>query len=192
MTNQLSSLDVAAWFIAVAEQEGCPISRLALQKLVSLSQSLYGYDNHEKLYDEDVMAYPYGPVTEAVRNTYGDSKDSDIREPRTELKPLTAEQLDTLSRIWGEFAPLTPGNLVDATHDMGPWSKYYREKGPFRPIPWNELVDAWPDYELDAETRTHTASDHTPGNYCKPQENENTYDEMFSRARRNARVLTLS
>lgn len=87
MTNQLSSLDVAAWFIAVAEQEGCPISRLALQKLVSLSQSLYGYDNHEKLYDEDVMAYPYGPVTEAVRSTYGDSKDSDIRERARSSNP---------------------------------------------------------------------------------------------------------
>ncbi|OXN00384.1 Panacea domain-containing protein [Bifidobacterium vansinderenii] len=191
MKSQISSLDVAAWFITVAEQEGTPLSRMALQKMVALSQSLYGYEYNEKLYDEDVMAFPYGPVTKKVREAYGDTHKDPILISRTQLKPLSDDQLTALSKVWGEFAPLSPHDLVEATHEMGPWSKYYREHD-YQAIPWDELVESWPDYEKAAETISHSMVDHTPGDYCIPKGHDRNYDDMLSAAGRNARVLTLN
>lgn len=69
------NVDIAAMFIALGERDSAPLTRVVLTKLVSLSQSLYGYTRGHKLFNGSVPAFEYGPVAQEVRRAYKGSGD---------------------------------------------------------------------------------------------------------------------
>ena len=175
------SVDIAAVFITLGECDGAPLTRMALQKMVSLSQSLYGYTKGRKLFNDDGLAFEYGPVTQEVRRAYIDSGDRAITTPATELKHLSDDQIDALAEVYALFSPLNGPELANETHDVGPWSRYYRE-GEANVIPFDELAAAWPEYKLAAQTHAETFVDHTPGNYQMPESEVGKFDDLIEQS----------
>ena len=194
MTDIVDSRDVAAWFICLAADEGRPLTRMPLQKLVTLAQSMYGYQTLDKLFDESVYAFKYGPVTLGVRQTYGDSGRKPILEPRTKLRSLPDDKMDAVAELWSLCSDVT-NKLVNVTHQTGPWGKYHKENTNFTVIPWDEFVDAWPAYEnmiLSLKKNRHPEIDRTPGNFMLPESEFGKYDRQIMKAQQHAYAAPLS
>lgn len=194
MAGETSSLDIAAWFIWLANNEGTPLTQLPLQKLVTLAQSMYSYMTLDKLYDENIYAFKFGPVTDAVRKTYKDSGRDPIIEPRTELKELPEDKMSTLAELWGLCADVTK-DLVSITHHVGPWKRYYNKKDKFIEIPWEEFEHAWPEYRnaiLSSGKNRHPEIDKTPGNFMLPSSEFGRYDRQIMEAQQHAYATNLT
>lgn len=190
----VSSLDVAAWFIELAVEEQRPLTRLPLQKLVTLAQSMYGFQTSDKMYGEKVFAFKYGPVTKGVRKAYGDTADSRIDKPRTALKVLPDDKMDAVAELWGLCSDVT-GKLVEVTHKVGLWKDYYVKDGRYAEIPWAEFVYAWPAYEnmiLTLKKNRHPDVDRTPGNFILPESGFGKYDQQILKAQQHAYAAPLS
>ncbi|BDR52223.1 hypothetical protein KIM372_01300 [Bombiscardovia nodaiensis] len=188
MSTTTTSLDIAAWLIWLANEEGKDMSVLPLQKMVTLAQSLFGYTTHTKLYNENIYAFEYGPVTQGVLTCYGGSKEPIVR-PRTEVKALPDEQLGAIASIWDLCSPLKPSQLVDVTHDVGPWKPYRNPNNNFTVIPWNEFVAAWPEYERAAQSYNSVSNAHvdrTSSNIEIPESMLGDFDQQIFLAQQNA------
>lgn len=187
MDETPGSVDIAAMFITLGERDGAPLTRMALQKLVSLSQSLYGYTRGRKLFNDNVLAFEYGPVTQEVRHAYKSSGGRAITTPVTELKRFSDDQIDALAEVYALFSSLDGPQLANETHDVGPWSRYYR-KGEANIIPFDELAEAWPEYKLAAQTHAETFVDHTPGNYQMPESEVGKFDDLIEQSLKDRRA----
>lgn len=119
MVVNVSSFDIGAWFIWLANDEGEPLARLPLQELVTLAQSMCSYMTSDKLYDESIYAFKSGPVTDAVRTAYKNSGRDPIIEPRTELEELPEDKMTALAELWGLCADVTK-DLAAIAHRAGP------------------------------------------------------------------------
>lgn len=58
-----SALSVANAFIELSLAEGKPLTHLQIQKLVYITQGFHLAGTDAPLFKQDVMAWPYGPVT---------------------------------------------------------------------------------------------------------------------------------
>lgn len=63
---------VANQFLTFGEREGVPIDQMKLQKLLYYAHAWYLALNDTPLFDEDVEAWPWGPV---VREVYSQTRD---------------------------------------------------------------------------------------------------------------------
>lgn len=193
-SERVSSLDVAAWFIELAVEEQRPLTRLPLQKLVTLVQSMYGFQTSDKMYDEKVFAFKYGPVTKDVGKKYGDTAASRIDKPRTPLKVLPDDKMDAVAELWGLCSDVT-GKLVGVTHKVGPWKDHYVKDGKYAEIPWAEFVHAWPAYRkmiLALKENLHPEVDRTPGNFILPESEFGKYDQQILKAQQHVCAAPLS
>lgn len=193
VAEAVSSLDIAAWFIELAAEEQRPLTRLPLQKLVTLAQSMYGFQTSDRMYNEKVFAFKYGPVTKGVRETYGDTANSPIDKPRTALKVLPDDKMDAVAELWGLCSDVT-GKLVEVTHKVGPWREYYVKDSRYEEIPWAEFVHAWPAYRnmiLTLKKNRHPEVDRTPGNFMLPASEFGKYDQQIMNAQRHAYAAPL-
>lgn len=192
MNKAPNSLDVAAYIIEIAKHENAPISQLPLQKLVVLCQSAYVHRTGGDIFSDPVLAYKFGPVTRAIRWQYMDYGKRPIDSPRTELKKLTEDYIDSIVDVWSVFAPLG-SSLVRVTHDVGPWLRYRTEDDKHAPvIPNDELGEAWPDYVSAAKTMNSQYHDSTPANYRIPDSALHSYDSIISSAMSNAHELVVA
>lgn len=189
-----SSLDIAAWFIWLANDAGEPLTRLPLQKLVTLAQSMYSYMTSDKLYDESIYAFNSGPVTDAVRTTYKNSGRDPIIEPRTELRELPEDKMTALTELWGLCADVTK-DLAVIAHHAGPWKGYYNKHDKFIEIPWEEFGHAWPEYHnaiLSSGKNRQSETDKTPGNFMLPASEFGRYDRQIMEAQQHAYAANMT
>ncbi len=135
-----------------------PIDQMKIQKLVYYAHAWWLAIKNEPLFDDDIEAWPWGPV---VRNVYGEFKSCGkspitteramelvktgesgafkVREPE---KPSKAVR-DFLASVWKSHKPLTGIQLSNATHGPGePWTivKEQYESLDDKPRIPNELI----------------------------------------------------
>lgn len=144
-TNQhapSTAMAVANWFLEKcwAEPEVPPCDQLKLYKLVYYAQAWYLANLGKLLFEEDIEAWPHGPV---VRDLYIEFKDFG-KEPITKLgtrleqtndgfevkTPKHDGSLDDfLCAVWDQYKPFKGTRLSNATHAHGePWeivSRHY-------------------------------------------------------------------
>jgi uncharacterized phage-associated protein len=134
-----------------------PIDHMKLQKLVYYAHSWWLAYKNEPLFDDDIEAWPWGPV---VRNLYGEFKDCGrapiVRERATELiktgnggfkfqapPPPKAEAIAFLGSVWASHKSLTGIQLSNSTHAEGePWTIVKNQYGSLEGKPRipNELI----------------------------------------------------
>lgn len=188
-----SSADIAAWIVMLAEHESRPVTQIDLQKLVAFSASEYAARTGKRLFDDDVVAYKFGPVTKKVREQYGQYEEKPIHIPAERPRELSADQFEAISKVWSIFSPIGPSKMIQISHEDGPWGKYYREHEAI-PIPWDELGKAWDIYRLAAEsvldhTEKNCEYDQTSALYS-PAVPLGEYDDIINRALRDDNPLS--
>lgn len=123
----LKALDVAKYILSLTDTErGQVISNLALQKLLYYCQGYYlAFTNgKEPLFNEDIVAWKYGPVVVDVYNNYKD-KGCEIL-PNNELtedieKLFSKEQKDLIDSVFEFFKGYSAIGLMNKTHSEMPW-----------------------------------------------------------------------
>lgn len=121
-----SALDVAKYIICVALNNGDSITNLKLQKLLYYAQAWYLVNNdNEKLFEDKILAWPYGPVVQVVYDEYknfGRSPilidDCDLENPVDNLKESVKNYLDEFCETFFKFSAT---ELVTMTHREKPW-----------------------------------------------------------------------
>lgn len=125
--NTEHAIEVAKWFIAKAISDGVALTPLKLQKILYYAQGWSLAIRNRPLFDDDVLAWKFGPV---VRNVYDELSQfgaADLRfvgydDTTTVSDPDTIRFLNS---IWRSYGSLSPGELVNRTHLSEPWVATY-------------------------------------------------------------------
>lgn len=93
-----SSLDVAAWFIDRALNDGEYLQPQKMHRLLYLSQAYFAVANHGRVFMPTLfVAYETGPVAPDVYRSFEPGR------PYFETKPMTGQAADFLDSIWRRF-----------------------------------------------------------------------------------------
>jgi uncharacterized phage-associated protein len=123
----VAASDVAKYLLSLVDDEkGQVISNLALQKLLYYCQGYYlAYTNGQrKLFEEDIVAWKYGPVVVSVYNEY--KKHGNCALPTNELTAeiasrFTPQQKELIGSVFEFFSGYSAISLMEKTHSEFPW-----------------------------------------------------------------------
>lgn len=136
MDTKVSALAVANYFIQKSKKDNIPVTHLKLQKLTYLAHGWYLAIYNTPLYDDDVVAWQYGPVLIEIYNVFKSYRKLPIHElgysqiqgkrPQVEDESI----LSFLDEIWNIYKDLDAVTLVNITHAIGgPWDYVYYTLG---------------------------------------------------------------
>ncbi|WP_100066037.1 Panacea domain-containing protein [Miniphocaeibacter massiliensis] len=133
-------LDIAAYLINYAIDEGNPISNLKLQKLLYYIQGEFYKEKDQPAFKEDILAWDYGPVVKEAYDEYKININKDIKK-RVEEK-FDIESFDYINfnpediickedgkiirEIYNRYKDFTAFDLVEKTHNEAPWESTKR------------------------------------------------------------------
>lgn len=103
------------------------ISNLQLQKILYYAQGEYMKQNNgEELFEDDIIAWQYGPVVTDVYykfNSYS-SSNINVTQPKSDIDEIT---INIINPIIEEKSLLSAWKLVEKTHKEDPWMSSYEE-----------------------------------------------------------------
>lgn len=121
-----SALNIANKFILLAGQNGYSLTNMQLQKLVYIAFGFYAGFRHERLFDDEIQAWNYGPV---IPNLYHQLKKYGVGEVTTLLpaNPKTSQDESAVEKlveaVWNSYGKKSALFLSSLTHQDGtPWS----------------------------------------------------------------------
>ena len=119
------SIDIASYFIEKIDQ---PTTPMQILKLTYIAQGFYLALKSNRLFEEEITAWRYGPVIESLyRELKSQCTDSLIN--KNKLKPttnLSDEVKNILDVILKKYGKLNGWQLSDLTHKAGsPWHKVF-------------------------------------------------------------------
>ena len=118
-----SALDVAKWFINVADREsGDLISHLKVQKLLYYAQGWHLHFFGDPLFEEDFQAWAHGPVVPAVYQHFRSHGFNPIPEQPVTRK-IVGDAVDLLGVVNEKYGIFSAKKLERMTHDEAPWKE---------------------------------------------------------------------
>lgn len=122
-----NAIDIANYIINKCIDLGRPITNLQLQKILYYVQGEYiRKTNGNTLFNEAIVAWPYGPVIPEVYFEFNGYSSSDINTKYKEIE-LPDEIEDIIDPIIKKKSLLTAWKLVEDTHNESPWLETYVE-----------------------------------------------------------------
>lgn len=128
----LKALDVAKYLLSLVEAEkGQVISNLALQKLLYYCQGYYlaFSKGKEPLFEENIVAWKYGPVVKDVYYKYNEYGNNNIPKEvlsKSFVKKFTSEQVFVMKMVFDYFKDCSAIGLMNRTHNEEPWKSTKR------------------------------------------------------------------
>jgi uncharacterized phage-associated protein len=129
-----SALNVANFFINKSVADGKPITPLKLQKLVYIAHGWWLAFKNDKLIEEPVFAWDYGPVIPQIYHEFKifGSNPIGYLAPGYDCVKDDEEVAGFLDSIWRSYGRFKGSELSAMTHKKGtPWSNAFSpgEKG---------------------------------------------------------------
>lgn len=138
-----SAAQIANYFIRRSLEENKPISPMKLQKLVYYAYGWYWAFKNDKLFDEPILAWKYGPVIDSLYHKLKFYGNGNITEPVSTLDvtrlhinypEIVPEDWQFLGMIWTSFYPYDAIQLSSSTHAEGsPWDLTAKKYGGYMP-----------------------------------------------------------
>lgn len=121
-----NAIDIARKIVSRTDVEhGDTISNLKLQKLLYFVQGFHLASFGEPLFDEEMIAWTYGPVVPEVYDTYKKYRSRSINTAGiiddVQLKPEAAALFD---KVYLEYSRYSAVALMQMTHSAGPWLRH--------------------------------------------------------------------
>lgn len=121
-----SADNVARWFLSrnkVKEINSEPdiISNLKLQKLLYYAQGIHLALWGVPLFDDDIVAWQYGPVVESVYQQYKVNDSNGIKDFDQPAENFSEQEEATLQFVQDAFGQFSAWKLADMTHEESPW-----------------------------------------------------------------------
>lgn len=128
------ALIISKYFIKKSQAEASvsgiqEVTNLKLQKLLYYAQGWHLANFHQKLFDEPIEAWRYGPAVRTVYEKYRIYGAQPITETVLEedLSDLNEETASFLDEIWAVFRGYSGTELIYATHQEMPWKTAWKE-----------------------------------------------------------------
>lgn len=116
---------IAMYIINRCIQLGRPISNLQLQKILYYVQGEFMKNNNgESLFEDDIMAWQYGPVVPGVYYTFNNFSSSNINVYQEKVN-LSEDEMNIIDPIIDAKSKLNAWKLVEDTHSESPWRDTY-------------------------------------------------------------------
>ena len=121
-----SALNIAKVLLSLSNPEvGDVITNLKLQKLLYYCQGFHiaMFDKHP-LFEEDVLAWQYGPVVPEVYHIYKENGSTGIiPDPKDEadLDNLSKKQMKLIKEVYKVYGQYSALRLMNMTHKESPW-----------------------------------------------------------------------
>lgn len=130
MSEKYDSLIIAKFFIDIAIKQGKPISPLKLQKLVYYAVGWYAGYTGRRLLDEEVKAWPYGPIIASIYHEFTHLGNDPITAKDVRFgvidtgTPLFDQSLvDFMTGVWSAYCSFSDIQLSEMTKaDGSPWA----------------------------------------------------------------------
>ena len=115
--------DIANKIIANTDTEhGDIISNLKLKKLLYYMQGFHLAVYGEPLFEDEVVAWQYGPVVPTMYDRFKHFGSKAIEIPDDiEIKVLSDEEEDLFDAVYREYGQFSAIKLLNMTHDEIPW-----------------------------------------------------------------------
>lgn len=119
-----TAANVAKYIIYKSLQRKEPVSNLKLQKLLYFIQGSCLVINDEQAFDDDIVAWRYGPVVKSVYYTYSVYGANDIITTFEEEITLPQHLKEVVDFVLDNLLPVSAITLVNETHlDGSPWKE---------------------------------------------------------------------
>lgn len=187
--NKNSVKDIARWFFENNESVRSRNfdSNVKLQKLLFYAQAMHLSINEESLFEEEVEAWPNGPV---VREAYAYKRYNHIESDRD--YNLSDEVLQVLNVINSVFGTLTGEELIETTHNEDPWlSKKEKITKDHNPLiskdeiadyyaPLKEVYSDFKEYDFENESVESIGGNNFIYNKKDTKLSSDDYETLFS------------
>jgi uncharacterized phage-associated protein len=136
--TKTSAAAVANFILDKGRECQVPVRQLKLQKITYFAYAWYAGNNLGKLFDEDIEAWPLGPVIRDLYIQFRDCGSHPISQRATTIDsnfeavtPTAPEDVRVfLNLIWDSYGSRSDAWLVDATHKEGePWEVFVKKIG---------------------------------------------------------------
>jgi uncharacterized phage-associated protein len=123
MDFYLPAINVAKYLLYRANIDGETITNLKLQKLLYYAQGWYLANFDVPLFEDNIYAWKYGPIVEAVYRHYKHFRYSPIAFQNSEKieKNIPAPVKKYLDDFYGVFIRFSASDLTQASHNEDPW-----------------------------------------------------------------------
>lgn len=139
-----SALDIARYIVDYSREIGFPVDNLKLQKLLYFCQGFRLQYSDTPLFEEEIVAWRYGPVVPEVYSKYKMNGTRNIYSTRDIFNLRTRaiideEDKEEIQIIVDGFKHTSGSRLITITHNQRPWQNHsdvYNET-----IPKDEIAD---------------------------------------------------
>lgn len=115
------ALDIANKIISKTDLEhGDTISNLKLQKMMYYQQGFHLAYFGTPLFDEDIVAWQYGPVVPSVYKEYKSFESNSISTSREGIS-LSDDEEELFNNVYEEYNRFSAVALMKMTHEESPW-----------------------------------------------------------------------
>lgn len=125
----LTALDIAAWFISLAQERGDDLSNIPLQKLLYYAQGHHLAIKGRPLFQDRIEAWNMGPVVGTVYDACNKNQGSanaviNYATPRDVDEDTGALLLD----VYNAYSRYSAGYLINKTHTELPWKSVWNRE----------------------------------------------------------------
>ena len=115
------ALDIANKIITKTDLEhGDTISNLKLQKMLYYQQGFHLAYFGTPLFDEDIVAWQYGPVVPSVYKEYKSFESNSISTSEEGIS-LSDDEEELFNNVYEEYNQFSAVALMKMTHEESPW-----------------------------------------------------------------------
>lgn len=115
------ALDIANKIISKTDLEhGDTISNLKLQKMMYYQQGFHLAYFGTPLFDEDIVAWQYGPVVPSVYKEYKSFESNSISTSKEGIS-LSDDEEELFNNVYEEYNQFSAVALMKMTHEESPW-----------------------------------------------------------------------
>lgn len=124
----MAAIDIARYVITVSLDDGYPVSNLKLQKMLYFIQGVMLVKYKKKAFDEDLVAWQYGPVVKSVYFEFSSYGAMPILLKYKDIQ-INDEQRSAADTVINSFLKVSAFTMVDETHREGsPWYTAYHSE----------------------------------------------------------------
>jgi uncharacterized phage-associated protein len=122
--NTLDAKYVAECLVYIASQnlENNDMTNLKLQKLLYYSQGTFLAMYGQKLFEQAIIKWQYGPVVPAVYQQYKSLGNQIIESSEIDMQFIAPKQLEVLNDVYDYFGQFSAIKLMNLTHSESPWN----------------------------------------------------------------------
>lgn len=144
--------DIANYYISRSNKEFIDkngvaegITNLKLQKMLYFAQVAHLSVYEKPLFDEEIVAWQFGPVIQEIYNKYKEYKNQPI-DPSGANFELDADIIKFLENVWDIYGKYSASELVQMTHSHQPWKEKFNGPDDDKVITKDRIIEYYKGY----------------------------------------------